>query len=90
MKNIIKVVLSKAVLSCVVLMTLSQNALSAPEKIEFWDARNDQSEVVVDHSAWQALLNTYLDDQHKSGINRFDYKAVTKEDSKKLGWCSGR
>ena len=79
-----KVLLNKLVVVCVV--ALSQSAFAAPNltKIDFWDARDDESSVVVDHSAWQALLNTYLDDQHKSGINRFDYKAVSKEDSKKL------
>jgi len=85
-RNLIRVVSSKLIASSIVLMLLSQNALSAPEleKLDFWDARDNQSEKVIDHSAWQALLNVYLDDQHVSGINRFDYKGVSKEDSKKL------
>ena len=70
----------------ILLMSVSGQAFSAPELsvIEFWDARDEQSQEVVDHSAWQELLNVYLNDQHESGVNRFDYKSVTKEDSKKL------
>ena len=86
MKHLIKSVVNKLIVGSVAVVALSQSAIAAPEltKIEFWDARDEQSTEVVDHSAWQALLNVYLDDQHASGINRFDYKSVSKEDIKKL------
>jgi len=67
-------------------LAISQHVLAAPEleKNEFWDVRNEQSKDVVDHSAWQEILDVYLNDQHASGVNRFDYKAVSKADVKKL------
>jgi len=64
-------------------MVMSHSAIAA-DVIEFWDARNDESTQVVDHSQWQEILNTYLNDEDPSGINRFDYKSVTSEDSDKL------
>lgn len=69
-----------------VMMSISAKVFSAPDLdvVEFWDARNEQSQEKIDHGAWQELLNTYLDDEHVSGINRFDYKSVTSADSTKL------
>lgn len=34
----------------------------------------------VDHTGFQKILDAYLDDQHPSGINRFDYGRVTSGD----------
>ncbi len=67
-------------------LLFSVTASAAPqlEGIEFWDERDEQSELVVDHNQWQELLNIYIDDQHPSGVNRFDYKSVSEEDKKKL------
>lgn len=48
-----------------------------------WDASNESSAKVIDHSQWQALLQRYLktaDDQ----INRLDYCALKSEQSKPL------
>ena len=85
-RKLIKSVSMKWTIASALLLVLNQNAWAAPglEKIEFWDARDNQSTQVVDHSAWQDLLNVYLNDQHPSGVNRFNYKAVSKEDDKKL------
>ena len=60
---------------------------AAPESeaIEFWAPSNEESTIVVDHTAWQNLLNTYLDSKHPSGVNRFNYAAVNKKDLKALG-----
>ena len=57
-------------------------ALAAPasELIPFWDDSEPASQLTVDHTPWQALLNKYLDDQHPSGINRFDYAGVSSVD----------
>lgn len=38
----------------------------------------------IDHGPWQALLDRYLDAHHPSGINRFDYGAVTRADRASL------
>ena len=61
-------------------------ALAAPasELIPFWDDREPASQLKVDHTHWQALLNKYLDDQHPSGINRFDYAGVSSIDRRTL------
>lgn len=50
----------------------------------FWNVSNEQSTQMLDHSAWQQLLDRYLDAQHLSGINRFDYAAVTSVDRRLL------
>ena len=49
------------------------------ESQPFWEARNEQSQQIVDHSAWQVLLDNYLDDNHASGVNRFDYESVSAD-----------
>lgn len=54
------------------------------ELIPFWNDREVTSRMKVDHSRWQEILNAYLDDQHPSGINRFNYAAVTVNDRRKL------
>ena len=71
-------------LLAVILISKSVFAAPALEVIEFWDARDEQSTQTVDHSQWQNLLNVYLDDQHESGVNRFDYRSVSSDDSDKL------
>lgn len=42
------------------------------------------STIVVDHEDWNVLLETYLDSNHPSGINLFDYAAVTSADQERL------
>lgn len=87
MKNFKCDVLAKfSVISLLVSLVISYNALAAPELdvIEFWDARDEQSTQTVDHSQWQEILNVYLDDEDPSGVNRFDYKSVSSQDSDKL------
>ena len=34
----------------------------------------------VDNTAWEGLLSSYLDNRHASGVNRFDYAAVSPGD----------
>ena len=84
MKNFKYVVLTKfSIISLLISLLISHSALAA-DVIEFWDARDEESTQVVDHSQWQEILNTYLNDEDSSGVNRFDYKSVSKEDSGKL------
>ena len=61
-------------------------ASAAPEaKIqEFWVSSDETSTTEVSHQAWQQILDTYLDTEHDSGVNRFDYAAVTKADRQLL------
>ena len=65
---------------------LSQSAWSAPsaELIDFWNDHEVKSTMAVNHEVWQSLLDKYLDDQHASGINRFNYAAVTAVDRARL------
>ena len=52
--------------------------------IEFWDDSEADSIMTVAHGPWQEILDAYVDDQHPSGINRFDYEAVSDTDVVKL------
>lgn len=65
---------------------LSPLVVAAPENnpIEFWSASNESNTQTIDHTLWQTLLDTYLDDKHTSDINRFNYAAVNAEDLKNL------
>ena len=51
-------------------------AAAPPELIPMWDASNEASTQDIDHSAWDELIKKHLDDQHESGINRFDYAGL--------------
>ena len=57
------------------------------ELIPMWDASDETSTEVIDHAAWQEILDAYLDDAHPSGINRFDYGSLkaNSADRQKLG-----
>ena len=59
-------------------------AFAQTELISFWDDREPGSKINVDHSQWQAILDRYLDDQHPSGINRFNYAGVNSADQQIL------
>lgn len=62
-------------------------AVSAAPKADLWalwQASNESSTEVVDHGAWQQILDRYLDAKHASGVNRFDYAAVTADDKTAL------
>ena len=74
--------MNKTVLSTLVVAALAvsilmpANAAPEPELIAGWDASDEASTTVIDHSPWQALLDTYLKAGHPSGVNRFDYGAL--------------
>ena len=65
---------------------LSTSVVAAPDSdvLEFWIAHDESSTVEVSHQAWQDLLDKYLDADHDSGVNRFNYEAVGKADRKLL------
>ena len=60
----------------------------APESelLPGWDVSDESNDAVIDHSAWQYILDTYLKTGDPSGINRFDYGALKADadDRKKL------
>ena len=60
-----------------IFMVLSGCGAPSSESQPFWDVRNEQSQRTIDHSSWQELLDNYLDDDHESGVNRFDNESVS-------------
>ncbi len=54
------------------------------EAWERWRPAADTRAVEVDHSPWGQLLARYLVSDHPSGINRFDYAAVSAGDRELL------
>jgi Protein of unknown function, DUF547 len=68
--------------ACLLFLLISQLAVAAPENkpLAFWSTSDENNTSTVDHSAWQSLLNIYLDDKHPSNINRFNYAAVDAKD----------
>jgi Protein of unknown function, DUF547 len=49
-----------------------------------WQQHDPQDTRTIDHRAWQAFLERYLEAKHPSGINRVNYAAVTAEDRRSL------
>ena len=66
--------------------TFVSSLYAAPkaELISYWNVSDEKSSTKIDHSSWQSILDKYLDEQHSSGINRFNYSAVSTEDGKTL------
>lgn len=62
---------------CVLIAGISFSIAAAPEPetIAFWDVSDESSELNVDHSDWQVVLDAHLK-THSSGVNRFDYAAL--------------
>ena len=79
-------VLLALVISSASIFTLFSPSISAQEAklIKFWSDFEPKSVMTVRHEPWQEILDTYVDDQHSSGINRFDYQAVSDSDFAKL------
>lgn len=50
----------------------------------FWQVSDAASATVIDHSEWQALLDSYLVTATPDGIFRFNYAAVTASDRQRL------
>lgn len=62
-------------------------ALSAAPKADlwpYWQMADRHNAATVDHSQWQRLLDNYLDAEHASGVNRFNYAAVSQADTQAL------
>lgn len=71
-------------------MWLERQAVPKAELIEAaFAARDDASEVVVDHQAWSDFLNTYVV-ANDDGVNRVRYAGVSKADRASLDAYIGR
>ena len=66
-------------LLCIFCWSSLQAQAKEGEYWAIWDQANEQSTETIDHSLWQGVLTEYLDDQHPSGINLFDYAAVSDD-----------
>ena len=49
-----------------------------------WNSSDETNRVIIDHSAFDGFLKTYVVSNHPSGINRFRYADVSRRDSKVL------
>lgn len=69
----------------VILLIWSSILCAAPqaELIPFWNSSNESSRARIDHSAWQAILDRYLNPNHYSGVNRFNYANLKANDADK-------
>jgi hypothetical protein len=70
----------------IVLVGWSASALAAPKPELWvrWQAHETQSQVHVDHTAWDRFLGSYVVADHPSGVNRVRYGQVSPEDKKAL------
>ena len=68
------------VLPVIGLALITLMPLHAAPPSETFAAHDPSSTIRIDHSALGRLLGTYLDADHPSGINRFDYAAVGESD----------
>ena len=69
----------------VVLIGLScaSNAI-AKKDWAMWNSSNETNGAIIDHSAFDGFLKTYVVSNHPSGINRFRYADVSRGDTKLL------
>lgn len=75
-----------APLAALALLLSSAAAFAAPKADlwAMWDKHDSGSETVVDHSAWTALLGSYVKTGGPQGVNLFDYGGVSSADKSKL------
>ncbi len=66
------------------LFQTSANAAPKAKEIKFWNDSEKLSQLAFDDSKWVSILETYVIKNHPSGVNRFDYQAVTDADKVKL------
>ncbi len=64
--------------------TASAGIIPDGEAWEKWRPAADSRQIELDHGPWGDLLSRYVKDGHPSGINRFDYTAVSDADRKSL------
>lgn len=55
-----------------------------PQYWSFWGASQEASASTINHADWDRILRTYVIANHPSGINRFRYGSVNKDDRKTL------
>ena len=73
-------------LALIGLIFVNVEAIAAPKAklIEFWNDSEEQSALLMDNSKWSSILKKYVVLNHPSGVNRFNYQAVTEPDKQAL------
>ncbi len=74
----------KFLLSIIFFSIVSITIFAAESPTVYFTKYNNSSKVVLDHSVFGRFLSLYLDNNHPSGINRFDYKRVSSSDKNQL------
>ena len=71
---------------CLGLLMASGLSVAAPivHYWPIWDKSNEPNRRVIDHSALDDILRTYVISGHASGINRFRYADVNRKHRKQL------
>lgn len=83
--NLTRIALLPAV-TLISLSSVARAALFVPESDlwDIWAASDEASMATIDHSRWQEILDRYLVTDHPSGVNRFEYGAITDGDKSLL------
>lgn len=68
---------------CLVLLAQTANAAPSANLIEFWLDSDENSTASINHQPWQEILDQYLSTE-ASGVNLFEYGAVSESDHKAL------
>ena len=74
---------SAALLLLLVTLLLHNSAAYGAPKADlwpYWQKHDPDSVIVLDHGRWESILHKYVQTNHPSGINRFHYNKVSRED----------
>lgn len=74
----------KKITFIVIILFTAALAIHAESLQEYFSTYQESSTESIDHQMWNNILNRYLDHNHPSGVNRFDYQAVSAQDAKQL------
>ncbi len=71
-------------LICSLLAHSVAQAAPRANAIDFWDDSEEQSELKIDYSAWEEILEKYVVTDHASNVNRFNYGGMLEADKTAL------
>ncbi len=67
-----------------ILFLFSTILCAAADPGDYFEKSDPDNTEIVNHQSFQDIINTYLDDNNSSGINKFNYKNVSSNDKKAL------
>ena len=74
--------MNKSLIAVFCFLFLLGQSISASELSDYWVEHSDDSEISVDHTQWNQLLTTYIEE--KDGLNLFRYGAFIPADKERL------